>query len=256
MIPSSVMAAGILLLAVLPGAAYTWALERQVGSFGVALADRSLRFFGSSVVFHAVLAWPEYGLYRLFLEGQPDVRAGAFAALWGAIVMLLVIPFAVGSLLGGLYRTRSTRDQWSWVRHQIAPDREQALLRFALGHDPAPRAWDHLFSTRESTYLRVLTAGGNWIGGGFADASYAGGFPRAPAKSRFRRSGARSGRSAAPSARLGQVGSSAQTAPRGRSNTRWALLPKPDEPTNLQVIASSGDFAEACVTNIGGSPMR
>lgn len=176
MIPSSVMAAGILLLAVLPGAAYTWALERQVGSFGVALADRSLRFFGSSVVFHAVLAWPEYGLYRLFLEGQPDVR-GAFAALWGAIVMLLVIPFAVGSLLGGLYRTRSTRDQWSWVRHQIAPDREQALLRFALGHDPAPRAWDHLFSTRESTYLRVLTTGGNWIGGGFADASYAGGFP-------------------------------------------------------------------------------
>lgn len=177
MIPSSIVAAGILLLAVLPGAAYTWALERQVGSFGVTLADRSLRFFGSSVVFHAVLAWPEYGVYRMFIEGPPDGPTRAFAALWGATITLLVIPFVIGSLLGGLYRTRSTRDQWSWVRRWIASEREQALLRFALGHDPAPRAWDHLFSTRKSTYVRVLTTDGDWIGGGFADASYAGGFP-------------------------------------------------------------------------------
>jgi hypothetical protein len=168
----------LFILAFLPGAAYTWAFERQIGSFGVSFADRSLRFIGSSVVFHLLFAPAEYAVFRVaFADGRP-IRLGEFLIVWLAAVLLVVLPHLTGAVLGGLYRTRSRRgEHWRWIRRHLSRDGEDRLLRFALGHEPAPRAWDHLFSDRTSAYVRVQLRDGTWVAGRFADRSYAGGYP-------------------------------------------------------------------------------
>lgn len=177
-LPTTVVGLLVLLVAVLPGAVYTWAFERQAGSFGVTFADRSLRFVGASFVLHAVLAWGEYGVYRVAVLGRHELAAGQFAILWAGFGLLVAVPYGVGSVLGGLYRTRRARgDHWRWLRRYLSRTAEERLLRLALGHDPAPRAWDHLFADRESAYLRVRTPDGTWVAGRFADRSYAGGYP-------------------------------------------------------------------------------
>ena len=45
-------ALAVTLLAVLPGASYTFAYERVVGAFGVSLSDRLVRFTAASAIFH------------------------------------------------------------------------------------------------------------------------------------------------------------------------------------------------------------
>ena len=66
-----------------------------------------------SLIFHLVLGWPEYWLYRLALTAE-SFTAGQFAAAWGAGVLLMVIPAVVDTVLGGLYATRGTRTGWTW----------------------------------------------------------------------------------------------------------------------------------------------
>jgi hypothetical protein len=46
----------VISLLVLPGALYTWGIERVIGHWGVGLADRLLRFIGISACFHVALA--------------------------------------------------------------------------------------------------------------------------------------------------------------------------------------------------------
>jgi len=160
MLPSSVTALAIVLVAVLPGAVYTWAFEREAGAYGVTLADRVLRFLAASVALHLALAWPEYGLYRMALQGQDELQAGQFAVLWVGLLVLAGVPAVVGTVVGGLYATRDSREGWSRLRRRLTPQRETKLLRFIVGRDPAPRAWDDLFSGLESCYLRVRTTSG------------------------------------------------------------------------------------------------
>lgn len=164
------------MIAVLPGSVYIWAFERQASAFGVNLADRTLRFIAMSLLFHLILGWPEYWLYRLAFTAE-RFAAGQFAAAWGAGVVLMMIPAIVGTVLGGMYATRGTRTGWTWIRNSLSADQEDRLLRAALGKTPAPRAWDDLFSDAPFAYLRVKTISGEWIAGLFADHSYAGGYP-------------------------------------------------------------------------------
>lgn len=105
--PDSVVALAILVIAVLPGSVYIWAFERQASAFGVNLADRTLRFIAMSLIFHLILGWPEYWLYRLTFTGE-RFGAGQFAAAWSAGVVLVMIPATVGTVLGGMYATRGT----------------------------------------------------------------------------------------------------------------------------------------------------
>ena len=174
--PTTIIAVLIVVMTVLPGSMYTWAYERQTSAFGVTLADRTFRFIAISLLFHLALGWPEYGLYRLAFT-SPTFAAGQFAAAWGAALLTVAIPAALGALLGGLYATRNSREGWGWLRRRLSPEREQRLLRFALGRTPAPRAWDNLFSDRPTVYIRARTTDGTWIAGLFADNSYAGGYP-------------------------------------------------------------------------------
>jgi Family of unknown function (DUF6338) len=174
--PSTWVAVLVVVVAVLPGSTFTWAYERQASAFGVTFADRTLRFIAISLIFHLVLGWPEYALYRLASRGS-SVGTTQFAAGWAAAVCLVMIPAGLGTILGGLYATRNTREGWSWARKCLTVERERWLLRMGLGRTPAPRAWDDLFSDRPLVYLRVRTQDGSWLAGRFANASYAGGFP-------------------------------------------------------------------------------
>jgi hypothetical protein len=174
--PASVIAFVIVVVAVIPGSMYTWAYEREASAFGVTLADRTLRFIAISLLFHLALGWPEYALYRVALAG-PRFAVGQFAAAWAAVLLVVVLPGAIGTVLGGLYATRNSREGWVVIRKRLSSKRERRLLRLALGRTPAPRAWDDLFSDRPTMYLRVQTADGTPVAGLFADDSYAGGFP-------------------------------------------------------------------------------
>jgi hypothetical protein len=176
-VPDSLTALAIVVASVLPGSMYTWAYERQTAAYGVTLADRTLRFIAISLIFHLVLGWPEYGLYRKALASE-SFHAGQFAIAWVGAVVLVAVPAVLGTVIGGLYATRSTRTRWTRLRKVLSRDNERRLFTFALGRAPAPRAWDHLFSDSPYAYLRVgLTTADVVIGGLFADKSYAGGHP-------------------------------------------------------------------------------
>lgn len=176
MVPTTWTALLLLLVAVLPGATFTFGFERQVSAYGVTLADRVLRFVAVSVVFDLLLAWPAYAAYRVWFSGQP-LGAGQVAAAWAGTFVAAALPAAVGSALGGLYATRNSRTGWRWLRRWLPPPYEARLLQVLLGRTPAPRAWDGFFSGRPRGYLRVRTSDGAWVGGRFDDASHAGSFP-------------------------------------------------------------------------------
>lgn len=98
--------------------------------------------------------------------------------VWPTLAVLFAVPYTAGSVLGGLYRSRASRsDHWQFIRRRLGDTAEERLLSLALGHDPAPRAWDQLFADRSSRYLRVRLQDGTWVAGLFADRSYAGGYP-------------------------------------------------------------------------------
>jgi hypothetical protein len=138
-LPTSLIALGIILVAVFPGAVYTWAFEREAGSYGVTLADRTLRFLAASTVIHLLFAWPEYLVFRIAIEGRDQILAGQFALLWLVLLLLSVIPALAGTVLGGLYATRTTRTSWPKLRRSLTVERERRLLHILLGRDPAPR---------------------------------------------------------------------------------------------------------------------
>ncbi|MDQ1537583.1 MAG: hypothetical protein QOE58_1976, partial [Actinomycetota bacterium] len=173
---TSLVGLAIILIAVIPGSMFTWAYEREASAFGVTLADRTLRFIAISLLFHLLLGWPEYLLYRVALAG-PRFEGGQFAAVWAALLLVVGLPAVIGTVLGGLYATRNSREGWTVIRKRLSAEREQRLLRLSLGRTPAPRAWDDLFSDRPTMYLRIQTTDGIPIAGLFADDSYAGGFP-------------------------------------------------------------------------------
>lgn len=182
--PTTLLALAVLVVAVLPGGVYTWAFERQAGPYGVTFTDRVLRFLGVSLLFHLLLAWPEYALFLSVAgrwDGQGQLLVGEVALLWGGLVVLAAVPFLAGAVVGSLYATRTTRQGWSKLRRGwLTPARETTLLRLAVGPAPAPRAWDDVFSDRPAAYLRVRLEDGTFIAGRFAADSYAAGYPNDP----------------------------------------------------------------------------
>lgn len=169
--PSTLQALMVTVLAILPGALYIWAFERQAGRWGVGLADRVMRFVGTSAIFHAVFSLPEYWLYSNYLHRptQPGhfrnlVWEGSSLPTWLALVPLAYVglPALFGSVVG-----RATRKGWKWAR-------------LITGPSPAPRAWDHLFAARPAGTVRLKLKSGGWVGGAFDAESYAAGYPETP----------------------------------------------------------------------------
>lgn len=54
--PSTAEAVVIFALAILPGALYIWAFEREAGRWGIGLSDRIFRFVAASAVFQLLFA--------------------------------------------------------------------------------------------------------------------------------------------------------------------------------------------------------
>jgi hypothetical protein len=171
-VPTTAIALVIAVVAVLPGAAYSWAFEREAGAYGAGLADRTLRFLAASVVFHALLAWPEYLLWRVAVAGHRSLDAGQFAVLWAGGVVLVAVPYGLGRLLGRVYRQSEEADS-------PAPGAAAAVMAAVVGPERVPTAWDAVFARRQATYLRALLADGSWVAGVFGSESYAGGYPAA-----------------------------------------------------------------------------
>ena len=162
--PQSFQAVVAVIVALLPGALYVWAFERQAGRYGIGLSDRVLRFVGGSALFLAIFAMPLYWLYANY--GEPLATAQPLP-LWLALVPLayVAMPLAAGTAIGYGLRTG-----WAWTR-------------FVTGPDPAPRAWDHLFQYNVDGWIRCRLKSGTWLAGAYADAngrrSYAAGYPEA-----------------------------------------------------------------------------
>jgi hypothetical protein len=151
-------------LALLPGAAYTFAYERVAGPFGITLSDRLVRFLAASAVFHAVLAGPELLLYRHLVAtgrlGRGDVNWLLFAVL---ALGYVVLPTAAGTLVG-----MGGRRNWRGLR--------------LLAHTPEPRAWDYLWRLGVPGVVRMRLKSGTWLAGVYGTTatgrrSYAAGYP-------------------------------------------------------------------------------
>ena len=162
--PDTFQAMVVVIVALLPGALYTWSFERLVGAWGVGLADRVLRFVGVSAVFQAAIApltvwmWRTYILTGRLRDGELPV------ALWLAPLLYVIIPIALGVIVG-----RGTVNERRWSKAFTGPS-------------PAPRAWDHLFARRPDGWVRLRLKSGVWLGGAFTSAgegldSYAAGYP-------------------------------------------------------------------------------
>jgi hypothetical protein len=161
-------AAAVTIVAVLPGASYTFAFERVAGSFGVSLSDRLVRFTAASAVFHALFSGPELLIYRTFVVSGRLERAEIIAWEFELLALgYVLLPTAVGSLVG-----HGRNRRWRWV----------SLL---TGGSPEPRAWDYVWTQPAKTMVvRLRLKSGRWVAGFFgnvegAQGSYAAGYPEA-----------------------------------------------------------------------------
>lgn len=162
----------IVFVAILPGALYTWAFEREIGRWGIGLTDRLLRFVGVSALFLAALTYPAHYVWRTYLhvrtvEGHftnPVVEGQDLPPwLYSLPLLYAVIPIALGSVAAAAVR------------------RKWRIARPLVGADPAPRAWDFLFSEHPHGVVRLrLKDERGWVGGLFRDDSYAAGYPEEP----------------------------------------------------------------------------
>ena len=161
-------ALGVFMLALWPGAAYTFALERQLGAFGVGLSDRLIRFFASSVVFQALFAGPTVSAYRSYVVSGRLQHANVNSwAVEGIALAYVVIPIAAGSIIGAGHK-----QGWRWA----------TLIG---GEAPEPRAWDFLWRSRPTAIIRMKLKSGTWLAGLFGNSyngklSYASGFREHP----------------------------------------------------------------------------
>jgi hypothetical protein len=160
--PDSFQAAIVVAIALVPGALYFWAFERQAGRWGVALSDRVLRFVGLSALLHAAIAPVSYWFWA---NQWPKIREGMHVSLWlwALAIAYVAVPLASGTATG--YATRLGLP-WS---------------RWFAGPHPAPRAWDYLFESELVGWVRMRMKSGVWIGGvfGVVDGrrSYTAGYP-------------------------------------------------------------------------------
>jgi hypothetical protein len=183
-VPGTLQGLLVLVLAVLPGAMYVWGFEREAGKWRIGLSDAVLRFVVASALFQVVFAAPLYGLYQRYVHhdvtrgGQAVLRNGRPAhenllaegdvpvTLFLVPLAYIAIPAALGTVVGRAVQSRKPRPQ--------------RFGRVFAGKDPAPRGWDHLFTSRPSGTVRVRLKDGSWIGGAFGEGSYAAGYPDKP----------------------------------------------------------------------------
>lgn len=173
--PDTFEALLVVFLAVLPGAMHTWAAEREGGRWGIGLADRALRFVGTTAIYQVAFAYPSYLIWTHHLHRGEVLPGGgvkfvnslsegtAPGWLWVLPLVYVAIPILGGTIAG------------------LSIHRWPLISRIVAGRDPAPRAWDFLFSAQPVGVVRArLKSDGRWVGGRFGPDSYAAGYPERP----------------------------------------------------------------------------
>jgi uncharacterized protein DUF6338 len=162
--PNTFQALAVLLLALLPGALFIWGFERISGRWVIGLSDRILRFFGISALFQALAAPATYAIWHKYLrEGALSHDKTVPWWLWAVVVVYVALPFLIGS----------------WLAVSVEADKPWA--RWAIGYtDPAPTAWDFVFSSESSAWVRLKLKSGRWAGGAYTGDGYSGGYPEPP----------------------------------------------------------------------------
>jgi hypothetical protein len=158
-VPSTFQALAVVLVALLPGGLFMWAVERLAGRYGIGFSDRLLRFVGVSVVLHVLAAPATYRIWHDYLRTDALPRGETLPLwMWPVAMLYVGVPIVLGTLFGlGLRR-------WD-------------LPEVVTGANPAPTAWDHVLSTAPDGWIRMKLKSGVWIGGAYAEGSYAGGYP-------------------------------------------------------------------------------
>lgn len=165
MIGGTFQALVVAIVAVLPGAAYTFAYERVAGGFGSGLSDRLVRFLAASAVFHAALAGPELLMYREVVATDRLARGDvAMWSFWLISAGYVLLPTLAGGFVGYARNKR-----WKWA----------TLL---VGAAPEPRAWDYVWNSSVQAVLRMKLKSGTWVAGYHGSLpngrrSYAAGYP-------------------------------------------------------------------------------
>lgn len=165
--PSTLQAILVTLLAVIPGALYTWAFEQQAGRWGATAIDRVQRFLGVSSFFLIFELPLLYQFYRiLIVTGDIDKGKPLPPWVWLIPILFVIAPAVIGRIVGS---AAYQRKPWA------------ALL---TGPSPAPRAWDDLFSgPNMNGWIRLRLKDKTWVAGLWGESattglkSYAAGYP-------------------------------------------------------------------------------
>jgi uncharacterized protein DUF6338 len=150
-VPTSFVALAVVVLAILPGAVYLMAFESRSGPYKVSVPDRLIRFLVASAAIHALVAGLTYYLYKkeVLSENLASGKTSAWAVELAALTYT-GLPYVAGLLIGTAYA-----DGWPGVR----------WLHREAWH---PRAWDHIFSQRRVSHVRLRLKSGDWVGGMYA----------------------------------------------------------------------------------------
>lgn len=149
----------VLVVALLPGAVYTWSFERIAGRWGIGLSDRLYRFFGLSAFFQVLIAPLTWKIWLKYL------RHGAQSAnrlpwwLWPAALAYLGVPALLGFWLATAFKNGGRQAKW------------------LVGPTAAPTAWDAVFSGDPAANVILRLKSGGWIGGEYSDGSCVAGYP-------------------------------------------------------------------------------
>ena len=172
---STFQALAVALIALLPGASYTFAVERSLGSYGVKFSDRLVRFLAASAVFHAVASGPEYLLYRsYFMPGALAKGELSWLTLEIIALVYVFVPIGIGTMFAYLGRppgrpadqASGTNPPGRWKRIGHFCGRSiRKVARWIVGQNREPRAWDLTWSHDVNAIVRVKLKSGPWLAG-------------------------------------------------------------------------------------------
>jgi Family of unknown function (DUF6338) len=161
--PETFQALAVVLIALVPGATFLWAVERVAGRWGIEGSDRFLRFVAVSLVLHSLAAPATYRIWHDYLRTDA-LPHGAVLPLWmwPVAAAYVLIPAILGTIFGLVLNSED-----------VPP--------LVAGSNRAPSAWDHLFFRYDYGYVRLKLKSGPFIGGRYEGPdSYAGGYPEPP----------------------------------------------------------------------------
>lgn len=164
------MQVAVILAAVMPGFVYQVSRRRVAGpdpderEFGV----RILRAIAASAMLaslYAVVLGPRVVTYVRDPEAAlEDIQVLGLAYL----LTVVVVPWIAARVV--FYVT--TADWFTTARSRFL-----TTFRLLRPWDPTPSAWDFIFATVEPGWVRIRLQDGSWVGGWFAEKSFASAFP-------------------------------------------------------------------------------